>query len=357
LTSSALGQKEPDWAQIRGLAQLTATDKKDVNTWVSAQMQQTLSETAAPAARSAGKAFFTKVAGSYKAANASNAFKDTVSKSVIDAFLAQYKPPEKVDESSPHPHGRIYILMTLVTFKTVDALECYQKALTDPSSGVRERGASGLLLIRPNLSAAQWQATLTLVKDAALKESNAVVLSRLYGFLSVNQNQQAEVALPVVLDILEARLKRFEEQWVVPCLADGEAAAWLGGRYGAINDQAVKKRILQAVARLLADSVHVYAKQTLTPSEKRSLETAILATETQLRAMVNSNDAPSVSTIMIKNAKEPNKHDDMLAELVKWIGSADSEGLLNAAPFSFPVELGIERAPLPSAKAAETTPE
>ena len=353
ITPSALAQKEPAWSQIRGLSQLTATDKKDVRAWVDAQIKSILAETDPVKSRRQGKAFYTKVAGSFKADNASNAFKDTVSKAVTESFLAQYKPPAKVDAASPHPLGRLYVMMTVVTFKQPGALGCYQKALADPSSGVRERAVTGLLQLRDNLSPEAWTELLPFIKKAALSETNSVVLSRLYAFLTVHQNPRAQATMPIVLDILDARFKRFEEKWSVPRLADGEAAVWLGGRFAAVNDPATKKKIVLTVARLLADSVHVYAKQALKPSERRSLEAALLATETQLKAMVKGDAMPDISTIMIKDGKDQDKRAAMLAELDKWIGSAERDGVLNGAPFNLPVGLDIQRAPLPYTQPAE----
>lgn len=349
--TSALAQKEPEWSQICGLAQLTATDKKDVRTWIDAQIKQILAETAPVKARQQGKSFYTELADSYRAGT--NSFKDTVSKAAAESFVAHYKSPAKVDASSPHPHGRLYVMMALVAFKQPGALEGYQKALADPSSGVRERAASGLLQHRDGLNPDQWNNLLPLIKKTALSETNSVVLSRLYALLSVNQNQRANASMPIVLDILDARCKRFEQKWNVPRLADGEAAVWLGGRFAAVNDQPTKKKIALAVARLMADSVYVYTKQALKPYEKHALEAVILASETQLQAMVNANATPNISTIMIKGVKDQDKNTAMLAELDKWIGSDDGAGILNGAPLNLPAGLNIQRAPLSTTQPAE----
>jgi hypothetical protein len=241
--------------------------------------------------------------------------------------------------------------------------------------------ASGLLAIRGKLNDQQWAALLPTIRKAGLAESNPVVLSSLFQLLSVEQGPRVESALPVVQEILDARLDSFEQKQVLPTLADAEAAAWLGARLVALNPQLVSAGARQ-IARLLADALETYLSLSQKPSqaakpaepkkpgepkkpaepkkpsepkkaepkgptgdqkeELERLERIIRSAESSLKALVKGANQPDVTGAMLGGGAD--RADKMRLALNAWIGTTQSPGVLNGPPYNFPSGLGIKRA-------------
>ncbi len=72
------------------------------------------------------------------------------------------------------------------------------------------------------------------------------------------------------------------------------------------------------------------------------LERVIQTCESALGTMVNKKPQPKIAEPLLKN-HGPDQAEKMAAELSKWIGTRQQEGLLNAAPFSFERGLALKR--------------
>ena len=138
---------------------------------------------------------------------------------------------------------------------------------------------------------------------------------------------------------------------------DGDAAAWLGKRALAAGNASASNSAAGRIARLMTSSVYAYFTEKLRKGQQELIERVIRAAETQLKAIVQSRapnkQVPDITAAMLSGG--PGRTDKMTLALNKWIGTTQSRGLLNDAPFNLKPGLGIERpspttAPSPSSE-------
>jgi len=145
--------------------------------------------------------------------------------------------------------------------------------------------------------------------------------------------------------ILDARFSRFEKQGEFPAPADAEATGWLVEKVkGQTNpsSQTVNETV-RRVAKVLGYAVCSYVNAQMSEPLRARLERVVVASELQLRAMggERGGDRPrgDVTSALFKPEEERN-HAVML-ECSKWIGTAQTAGFLNGAPFNLEPGLGI----------------
>lgn len=105
-------------------------------------------------------------------------------------------------------------------------------------------------------------------------------------------------------------------------------------------DQRSRAELVAALAAVLAQTVERYASGADSGSDRLAVEVLILYAESAVTAAVRDEAGaklPSVTAAMMRGGASTIA--DMRAELVKWVGdkSANTKGLLNAAPWNAPV--------------------
>jgi len=348
--------KEPNWTTIRQTT-LQSLDRRTVEQWVEFQINQLLTIEDSEVVEKAGAAFYANMVKQYSARNASKEFQDGLARIVSAEFAKDYKP-STADAKLPQPLGVALVLMVLRDFGHPSALPCFKAALTDPKAGPRYVAAKGLAAIRQAISEDDWTALLSILQQAGTKERNPVALRAFYQALFVDTANRVDGAIQTLLKILELRLLACEQNGKLPMEVNGQAAMWLAGRAGRINNQATQNQIVRQIGRLLADAVYTYLNEELEEAQQEQIEKLIRITEGQLQKAVkvrmpNATGFPKPTVIAAVLASGDDRDQKAVTTaLAQWIGSAEKEGLLNQNPFSFPRQLGIQR----QTKAPATAP-
>ena len=297
-------------------------------------------------------AFVTEVNSHIQATDATSAFKVGIVEAVATAFAAQYKPA--TDSKDRAALANLVLLAFLKAHDSPGAVACYKLAINDAFPGMRLVAAEGLL--KSKLSPQDWEALLPVLQKQASTETDPPTLDRFYRVLTMNGGPAVDRVVPVLMAILNARLTRFEQKGEFPAVADANATAWLAGKFAQINNNQTKNNIVLATARLLADAVYHYTKTEAGREQREQLERVVVVTEAQLKVMVKpaaGQTQPDVTTAMTDGGVERNAK--MEEAIGAWIGTAEADGILNGAPFSFPRGLGIKRT-APASGPAATAP-
>ena len=334
---TALAQT-PDLAALRKTALTNSDDKDQVQAWVQAQVTG-LFESADPLRD--GSALYRTLRTHFRASDANAGFKDQVSQMLASAFTAQYKPPAD-GKKNENPLPAVFVLVALKLHPQPGGLACYRAALGDPASGIRLVAADGLLTAA--VPADQWKTLFEQVAKLAAAESNPAALSRQWRVLIRDGAAPADQVAKALLDILDARALRFEQQGVMPSVVDVNIIAWLLGQDQPLKNATTKKRLVLLTGRVLADAVHAYLNQGPDKLRRHRLERVILSTETALKQLAKGagdGDLPDVTGAMCGGGETCRVN--MASALAGWIGTTDRAGVLNGEPFKLEPGLGIER--------------
>jgi hypothetical protein len=354
--TAAFGQEpQLNLAEIRK-NNFPTIDRQRVQDWCQQRIRQLL---ASKEPLKEVPAFLTEVNQHLQAPDATAAFKTGMIEAMAVTFAAEYKPattrPANNRKDSDPSLGAVILLAFIKARETPAALPCYKLAIKDAAPGLRLIAAEGLL--KSKLSAQDWDALLPDVQKQAAVETDPATLDRLYRLLTASGGPAQDKAVSALMAILDARLIRFEQKGEFPALADTTATAWLAGKIAQIPNNQTKNEIVRRTARLLADAVYHFTQTEAGRDQQQTLERVIVMTETQLKAMVKAlaPDAatqPNVTAAMAAGGTDRNTKIE--TELAKWIGTAQTPGVLNAAPFSFERGLAIKR-PAPAGGPAATT--
>jgi hypothetical protein len=338
----------PNLAVIRRNASISEIDRQNIQRWLDGQMNQLFASNALDVD---GAAFRNALLEHYQAGDATPAFRQVLSTSVIEALSRRYQGKTSLDDPNlPRPLPVVYSLAIINLFNDPGSIPLFRQAMMDssnsPAPGIRAVALDGLIRMRDRMNAQTWSAVVADAQKLAAEETNPVVLVRLYRLLAPdNPEARAAEGTVAIVRILENRLNRFEKQGQVPSIAEREAAARLGARaVGMQNTQQLNNVVLQ-LGRLLADAVFAFNSSSTPAAHKEDLERVIIATEQALVAIANAKASgqprPEVTRALLTPG--PDQAQRIAAEVNKWIGTAESPGFLNAPPFSLPAGLNIQR--------------
>jgi len=340
----------PDFPNIRK-TNLATIDRNNVEAWVNQQIQQMLTQRSDDSLRAQGRQFFQAITVNAKAGDATAEFRDGLAGILATSFVEAYsKAP-----ADRRPLACVYPLMALnqLAQPTPKMIEAFTLALSEPTSGGRLLGASGLLAIRAQLNPQQWTALLPVLQKTGAAETNGPALARIYRLLALPADAPVDT-VPVVMAILEGRLARIEQKKGWPLAADAEAIKWLGERLPRLSGDQLQNRATLIMARMMTHAVFAYLSK---PGDDAlaGLEKVVLASEAQLKEVLNrrasAEKPPSVAAAMLEGG--PAQAGNALPALEKWIGTAQEPGSLNKAPFNFEVGLKI---PPPAATVSAANP-
>jgi hypothetical protein len=354
-SAGAQEAKVPNWDAMRK-AGIVSIDRNTTQRWLDAQIQKLLALEDAKAAQKDGTAFYKEMIKQYTAGDAAQPFKDSLADLLAASLTNNYQPAAAA--KPPRPLAVSLVLMALRDFAHPSAQPCFRAALNDPAPGPRFVAADGLLAIQKALTNQDWAALVPLMQKAAAQETNNPTLSRIYSvlFAAGADNNRVQNVIAAIMTALDNRCQQlYEEKGILPLKADGEALAWVADRAERGNDAAARLGATRRAARVLADAVYAYLNEKPGNEQRQELEELIIQVETRLEGLVrvvNRNvklPDPTVRAAMLAGGPERNKK--MEAARDQWVGSGQSPGVLNAAPFDFPVGLGIKR-PMPATSTA-----
>ncbi len=225
---------------------------------------------------------------------------------------------------------------------SVSARDALLLGLQSTDQVVRYLCAKGLAAIIDGISADArlTQVTLDAIAEAANKESNHVVAAAMYEAIRYDNDHTPKV-LAALLIILDGRLEQMRTSLQAVDAAEITAIQFISELNGLSNDD--KVAIVGRLAVLLRLSVEAYedaeSQGSEAESRRDSLEQMIVLLEELIEAMVSpGGKKPDIRGEMSKHEKgSPSVVPAMKIELLLWIGTEQTEGTLNKAPWSVPV--------------------
>jgi hypothetical protein len=363
VSQTTVAQEIPNFAVIRK-NQLADIDRRTVDGWVTKQIEQLFAADEPTTAHTIGNQFCKTVITHFKANDATDAFKKGIAQIVANAFNNSYKDTP-VNANPQRSIALTYGLTALKEFAQPIAMSSFVRVLTDPIPGARFLAAEGLLSIHNNIKDEDWKNILDHVSKTAGKETNPLILEKFYRLIGVNTGPRVADAMPIMAKIIDSRFIQFEKNGKLPTQADAEAVVWLVSKSTTITNPQSQNNITLQAARLLADAIYAYLplleqktdekkkkKNLKLELQKKQFELIIESMETQLKNIVAAKlpgkQRPDITNAILEGGASRDKQ--MMAELNKWIGNAQTKGLLNDPPFGFQPGLGIQR-PKPAATA------
>jgi hypothetical protein len=202
--------------------------------------------------------------------------------------------------------------------------------LKHPASVVRYRVVTGVIRLRDRWSTnpATLKTVVGALKAAGEKEESGVIAERIYAALSLPGSS------PEVVDafaaVLAARTDLYRKGAVFDDIAEEVACLYLSGVTIA-RDKAPS--IVRPLATVLRIDVERYTAGAFVPGQRNAIEKRVDACESLIAKVVNpASGRGHVSREM----QAGNTASAIEFELLEWIGSQDSAGVLNKAPWNVP---------------------
>ena len=204
-------------------------------------------------------------------------------------------------------------------------------ALSFPRETVRYFGAAGLQSLRDGIAnnPNQMNAVISAMADAGPKETNAVVVERLYRACSFANAPPG--AIDAISAILASRVERYGNGAALADFAEPVAFEYL---IQARPTQSQSAAIIRSLAVLLRLDVERYVAGVFMPGEKNAIEVRLDACESLIESLSGRTGGNVRGESQAGGAGATIR---MQLELDKWIGAAgQSRGVLNAAPWNVP---------------------
>jgi hypothetical protein len=226
---------------------------------------------------------------------------------------------------------------TLAELDRVGTRPALEKGLSHPDPEVRYHCARAFVILIDNIVFDQRliQQTTQILQEAGQKETNPVVLTRIYLALSYPEEKDAQHALEPLLNILSARLDRLRQGALVAEASDAVALEYLL-KHAVRLPAPLRVTLVGKLATMLRLDVQRYADARPGAPGQDDLEYRIYLEERLLSEIVKPNpNEPSITKAMQDGG--PNARKEMLARLKAWIGTPEKPGLLNAPPWNVPI--------------------
>jgi hypothetical protein len=198
------------------------------------------------------------------------------------------------------------------TLNVIEARTVFVAALGDERVGVRAAAAVGLRHLRPRLGQGgpdAYQASLTALRDAAIKEKSREALRAMYQAMSyagvTPAPADARPSITALVDALEGRAKLYKPGDEVPALGAEEAAFQIIEAASGLTDED-KRRVAAATATVVRFALDMYlsAKHDLMAVKdsdaaervelRNNIERLVLLGERVLARVVSTQKAPTV---------------------------------------------------------------
>ncbi len=202
-------------------------------------------------------------------------------------------------------------------------------ALSFPAAEIRYLAARGCVGIRDSVPANERRPLLDALKQAGVREPNAVVVERIYTAMSYG-DLTAE-ALDAIVDVLTARVAGYREAKV---LADSAEASVLEYLAGAQIPRAQGVRIVRQLASMLRLDVEHYVRGGLSDDVGVAIELRVDVCERLLSRITGINPGETVRGVMQTGG--PAVGPSMQLALIGWIGSDQADGALTAGTWNVP---------------------
>ncbi len=338
----ALGQ-DIEFARLKAATSLSADQIQTIQRWIQQQLPDLLNAEDAREARQAAKVFTDAYTGG------TAVFQAAFLEQCAQTFLTPLTQPDT------KPEAVLMMSMFLARQATGPMIPVLRQMLGSPYAVARFWAATGLTNLRRDVSAsAQVADVLADLQKAAGSEANAVAAKQMYNAMNLRDVATSaallEQAYRAILSVLTARIKWHAAQERAPVEAEVAGMQALAGLMGQVDDD-TRRQAIQPVAQILYHALRRFAKEDTESPARRIDALLIEQAEATLRQAVRATGAATTMPDVLARLKA-GQLDQARAELTKWIGSPQQEGLLNQ---TFQLPRGAGLAPL-GEKPATTQP-
>jgi len=338
----ALAQ-DTEFARLKAATNLSADQIQTIQRWVQQQLPDLLDAEDAREARQAAKVFTDAYTGG------TAVFQAAFLEQCAQAFLPPLTQPDT------EPQAVLMMSMFLARQATAPMIPTFRRMLGSPYAVARFWAATGLADLRRDVSAGpQVTGVLADLQKAAGSETNAVAAKQMYKAMNLRDVAASaallEQAYRATLSVLNARIKWHAAQERAPVEAEVAGMQVLAGLMGQVDDDA-RRQAIQPVAQILYHALRRFAQEDAESPARRIDALLIEQAEATLRQAVRATGTATTMPDVLARLKA-GELDQARAELIKWIGSPQQEGLLNQ---TFQLPRGAGLAPL-GEKPATTQP-
>jgi len=219
----------------------------------------------------------------------------------------------------------------LAGLNSVSARDGLLAGLSFPDQVVRYLSANALASIKTDI-AADDRLTEAALEDIARRcrdEVNGVVAGAVYRALAYEDHPAQSVA--AIVDVLEGRVDQLRSTQLELGHAELPAIRFLQSVN--IGGEANKVKVVGPLAVLLRIHVQRFGQKNVSDREQAAIAETIFETESLIEKLVAPpGRAPNIRDKMQKN--DPGAALNMEIELNQWIGTEQTEGLLNGSPWN-----------------------
>lgn len=230
------------------------------------------------------------------------------------------------------------LLRALIDINDVKTREALLAALRHPHQAVRYLGAKGVQALRDRIAAGTSPTDLRdliqSLRSAAETETNNTVLDRICRAMSVPNSEEAKAAL---IDVLLSQAERYRKGAI---LADRTEVGILDYLATAnLNAIELTRAVQPAAVLLRLDVARYVAGQNgrFFGDEQAVIQQRIATVESWLEQVVRPPADRAGNLRQAIGSDSQTLPSALGFELNKWIGTADSPGVLNAAPWNVPI--------------------
>ncbi|GJM25248.1 MAG: hypothetical protein DHS20C16_16630 [Phycisphaerae bacterium] len=292
-------------------------------------------------ARQGALDFVSRFMDQYNNANNTASFKEKLAERASLRIIEQFNRGAELNPVAARAMADV-----LSRLGSVSARDALLLGLKSTDQVVRYLCAKGLALIIDGVSADArlTQVTLDAIVEAAAKETNAVVAAAMYEALRYGNDHTSKV-LAAILKVLDGRLEFMRASLQSVDAAETSVIHFISQFNGLSTED--KVAIIGRLAVLLRLSVEAYEDASSQGNEAEArldvLEQMIVLLEELIESIVNpSGKSPDIRSEMSKMSKKDSNERAVVAamkiELLLWIGTEQSEGLLNKDPWKVPVD-------------------
>lgn len=204
------------------------------------------------------------------------------------------------------------------------------------NQAVRYLCAGSIIQLHDAIASDAKQATAALdaIGKAGAVEVNGVAMRRLYQ--AAGMENQVATAVPVMVEMMDARLAKMRANPRDLDRAEIAAVEYFAkADSGGKLDAPLRTEVVQRLAPLLRIHTTRFAESDLSDDERAAVMATIANVEDLLKRITKPTKAPDVSGVMQKGEGNDAAL-NMEIELLQWIGSKDTPGVLNSAPWNVP---------------------
>lgn len=317
---------DPVLDELRRRAPSGAADEKIIDDFLAAQITKLTAKDASPAT---GQAFRDLLKRVREASDTTQGFRDVLATRLGLASKAEFDKSQALSASAAET-----LVHAMLDARDKRTAQGFAAALAHPDAAIRYLGAKGLQVVRDTLVATpdnEIKPIVEKLQPAGVAETNAVVVDRIY--LALSFTQPAPEAFEAQAAILEARVDRYRKTGVMNDTAEVTLLNYLTRVQVPSAPAATIVRHAATLLRLDVERFAALNAPGASAGEADAIAGRIDACERFIKKVTGLSGGDIGRKMQSGDVAAAVQ---MKLELLGWIGSAQEDGALTAAPWSVP---------------------